>query len=215
MDTGKRYENAVRWASKRYPQLWRDDPDEVRSCVGWALATGQRTEWVLSKELRRRGPVGRTAQRRHGTAPTLVEWDGRVPSGVGDLGSVAGTGHLVEWSDPTGEEAASRADAAAVLDAAHPEFRGVLWAWACGSTLAEIAEATGRPVHWVENVVYGRVSLTGRRAAEERREVLLDAVASGLARGRSLRSVAREQCCSDSYLSRLWRAHQADVGVAA
>lgn len=202
--------------------MWREDPDEVRSCVGYAIATGQRTEWVLSKELRRRKPVGRGRARQHGSAPELAEWDGRVADGVGAVGSTAGVRHLVEWADPTGETASTRVDASAVLEAAEPVRAQVLWAWASGATLAEIASATGRPVHWVENVLFPRagrpsvVAVVGRRsAAEARRAALLEAVVSGVARGRSVRAVAREQCCSDSHLGRLWREHTAAERGAA
>lgn len=199
----------VAWAARRYPALWRDDPDEVRSAVGWALASGQRTEWVLNGEVRRRSPIGR-GRARGGRPVDTVEFDGRVAAGVGEPHSVQGVAHLLEWVDPTGEQASARVDAATMLAGVHAGYRQVLWAYASGATPGEIADTLGQPVHWVENVVYGRVRLDrvdARTASEERRAALLEAAESGLAAGRSFRAVAREQACSATFLARLWREH--------
>lgn len=223
------YERAVTVAAREYPQMWREDPAEVRSAVGWALATGRRPEWVLNSLYQEQRPVGRSRPgpkkgrvRSYvaGTRPVTVSWDGRsVEDGVPEH-TVQGLGHTLEWADPTGETAARRVDAARVLGSVHPDYRQALWASACGGTPAEIAEATGRPLSWVKNVVYRSQKgpdLFRRSAADQRRAELLEAAAAGLRDGRSLRSVAGEVFCSPAVLAKLWRAHcdARDEGVAA
>jgi hypothetical protein len=201
------YERVVRWAARHYPSLWRNDEAAVRSAVGLALATRQRTEWVLNDEVKYRGRECR--------------WDGKVTLEYDDGRSMAGgstSAPGVEWSDPTGETAAGRVDAANALASVHPDYRQVMWMWAEGGTPSQVADALGLPVATVENIVYGRVDRARRAktAAQARHGYVREMWERGTAEGRSLRRIAADAGVSVTHLRHLvarWTAELEPVAA--